>query len=212
MNNIAFETKDLVFNNQINYKDVQILKDMVNFIVGASGTGKSTLLRLFNVTLSPSSGEIYYQSQNIIEMDTVELRKEVSLISQSVFLFNTSIGENFKLFYEFRGMNEPTDETMLKFLKLCQISFSLDKDCTTMSGGEKQRVYIAIFLSFLPKVIMLDEPTSALDKDNGYNVIHNVINFCKSEDITVIIISHDSQLTETFGENIIHIGEELQNE
>ena len=59
---------------------------------------------------------------------------------------------------------------------------------------------------------MMDEPTSALDKDNGYNVIRNVINFCKSENIAIIIISHDSHLTETFGENIIRIGEELTYE
>ena len=208
MNNIVFETKNLAFNNQIYYQDIQILKAKANFIVGASGTGKSTLLRLFNGTLSQSSGEIYYQSQNIAEMDTISLRKEVSLISQSVFLFDASIGENFKMFYEYRGQDEPTEETMLEFLNLCQISFPLDKNCTTMSGGERQRVYIAIFLSFLPKVIMLDEPTSALDKENGYNVIHNIINFCKSKDIAVIIISHDSHLTETFGENIIHIGGE----
>lgn len=212
MKNIIFETRDLYFNNQIHYQNLQIIKDKVNFIVGASGTGKSSLLRLFNGTLSPSSGEIYYQSNNILEMDTIELRKEVSLISQSVFLFDKSIRENFKLFYDYRGLDKPTDEMILDYLKLSQIAFPLDKDCTTMSGGERQRVYIAIFLSFLPKVIMLDEPTSALDKDNGFNVIKNVISFCKSKNITVVIISHDNNLTEAFGENIIRIGKEDINE
>lgn len=212
MNNIILETKNLSFNNQIDYQDIKIIKDKVNFVVGASGTGKSTLLRLLNGTLSSSSGEIYYQSTNILEMDTIELRKEVTLISQSVFLFDSSIRENFKSFYEYRQLDEPTDEIMMEYLQLSQISFPLDKDCTRMSVGEKQRVYIAIFLSFLPKVIMMDEPTSALDKDNGYNVIQNVIKFCKSKDITVIIISHDNHLTETFGENIIRIGKEGVNE
>lgn len=212
MKNTIFETKDLAFNAQIYYQDIKIIKDKVNFIVGASGTGKSSLLRLFNGTLSPSGGEIYYQSTNILEMDTIELRKEVSLISQSVFLFDESIRENFRLFYDYRGLDKPSDHMMEEYLKICNISFSLDKDCTTMSGGERQRVYLAIFLSFMPKVIMLDEPTSALDKDNGLTVIQNVVDFCKNNNITVIIISHDNHLTQSFGENIIIIGKEGINE
>lgn len=206
MDNVILETKDLSFHHTIHYQDIRIVKDKVNFIVGSSGTGKSTLLRMFNGTLTPSGGEIFYAGDNLLELDTIELRKEVSLISQSVYLFDLSIRDNFIQFYEYRGLSAPTDEMMLEFLKLSQINFPLDKDCTTMSGGERQRVYIAIFLSFLPKVLMLDEPTSALDKDNGYNVIQNVISFCKEKGITVIIISHDNDLTETFGENIIRIG------
>lgn len=206
MGNIIFETRNLSFRDTIHYQDISIVKDKVNFIVGRSGTGKSTLLRLFNGTLTPSAGEIFYAGDNLLEMDTIELRKKVSLISQSVYLFDSSIRDNFIQFYEYRGLPAPTNEMMLEFLKLSQIDFPLDKDCTTMSGGERQRVYIAIFLSFLPKVLMLDEPTSALDKDNGYNVMQNVISFCKEKGITVIIISHDNNLTETFGENIVAIG------
>lgn len=206
MGNIIFETRNLSFRDTIHYQDISIVKDKVNFIVGRSGTGKSTLLRLFNGTLTASAGEIFYAGDNLLEMDTIELRKKVSLISQSVYLFDSSIRDNFIQFYEYRGLPAPTNEMMLEFLKLSQIDFPLDKDCTTMSGGERQRVYIAIFLSFLPKVLMLDEPTSALDKDNGYNVMQNVISFCKEKGITVIIISHDNNLTETFGENIVAIG------
>ena len=206
MDNIILETRNLSFRDTIHYQDISIVKDKVNFIVGRSGSGKSTLLRLFNGTLTPSAGEIFYAGDSLLEMDTIELRKKVSLISQSVYLFDSSIRDNFIQFYEYRGLPAPTNEMILKFLKLSQIDFPLDKDCTTMSGGERQRVYIAIFLSFLPKVLMLDEPTSALDKDNGFNVIKNVINFCKEKEITVIIISHDNNLTETFGENIVAIG------
>ena len=206
MDNIILETRNLSFRDTIHYQDISIVKDKVNFIVGRSGSGKSTLLRLFNGTLTPSAGEIFYAGDSLLEMNTIELRKKVSLISQSVYLFDSSIRDNFIQFYEYRGLPAPTNEMILKFLKLSQIDFPLDKDCTTMSGGERQRVYIAIFLSFLPKVLMLDEPTSALDKDNGFNVIKNVINFCKEKEITVIIISHDNNLTETFGENIVAIG------
>jgi len=160
---------------------------------------------LFNGTLSPSDGSIFYNDNDISQMDTITLRKEVLLISQSVYLFDDSIEENFKEFYRYRDMAAPSQEVMKEFLELCCIPFPLDKDCTTMSGGEKQRVYIAIYLSFLPNVIMLDEPTSALDKENSNDVIENVITFAKDKGITVIIVSHDPKITEKFAEEVITI-------
>lgn len=206
MDNIIFETKNLVFQDKIHYEDIRIPENKVNFIVGRSGSGKSTLLRMLNATLYPSNGEIFYKGTNLIELDTIELRKEVSLISQSVYLFDGNIKDNFKEFYDYRNITLPDEEVMREYLDMCCISFPLDKDCTTMSGGERQRVYIAIFLSFLPKVLMMDEPTSALDKESGHSVIENVLNFCKEKGITVIIISHDGSLTKEFAENIIRIG------
>jgi putative ABC transport system ATP-binding protein len=200
-------TKSLIFNELITYRDIQIQKNKANFIVGKSGTGKSTLLRLFNSTLSPSSGNIFYAEKDINEIDTIALRQEVLLISQSVYLFDESIRENFKQFYEYRDLTPPSEEEMKYFLELCCVPFSLDSNCTIMSGGERQRVYIAIFLSLNPRVLMLDEPTSALDKQNSKNVMENILTYCKENEITVIVVSHDSNLTEMFAENIIEIGE-----
>ncbi len=209
MDKIILETKNLSFNKMINYNDIQIIKNKANFIVGKSGTGKSTLLRLFNGTLSPSNGDVYYSGKSISEIDTINLRHEILLISQTVFLFDVSIKENFKQFYEFRDLTPPTEEEMKYFLNLCSINFSLDSNCTTMSGGERHRIYTAIFLSFKPKILMLDEPTSALDKHNSINVIENILAYCKDNDITVIIVSHDANITDKFSDNTIVIGEEI---
>jgi len=209
LDKIILETKNLSFNKMINYNDIQIIKNKANFIVGKSGTGKSTLLRLFNGTLSPSNGDVYYSGKSISEIDTINLRHEILLISQTVFLFDVSIKENFKQFYEFRDLTPPTEEEMKYFLNLCSINFSLDSNCTTMSGGERHRIYTAIFLSFKPKILMLDEPTSALDKHNSINVIENILAYCKDNDITVIIVSHDANITDKFSDNTIVIGEEI---
>jgi putative ABC transport system ATP-binding protein len=200
------ETKDLSFKG-IRYQDIAIEENRVSFIVGRSGTGKSTLLRLFNGMLTPDTGILTYNGEDIEKIDTIALRREILLISQSVYLFDVSIRENFREFYGYRGMEMPTEKEMTDFLAMCRITFPLDKDTSNMSGGEKQRVYMAIFLSFLPRVVMLDEPTSALDRENGTEVIRNVIGFCREKGITMVIVSHDGSLTETFAENIITIEE-----
>lgn len=206
MGNYILETKDLSFKG-IRYQDIAIEENKVSFIVGRSGTGKSTLLRLFNGMLTPDTGILTYNGEDIEKIDTIALRREILLISQSVYLFDVSIRENFREFYGYRGMEMPTEKEMTDFLAMCRITFPLDKDTSNMSGGEKQRVYMAIYLSFLPRVVMLDEPTSALDRENGTEVIRNVIGFCKEKGITMVIVSHDGSLTETFAENIITIEE-----
>lgn len=208
MSNFILETRSLSFDEFIDYKDIKIEKNKSNFIVGKSGTGKSTLLKLFNGTLSSSSGSIFYSGKDISEVDTIILRQEILLISQTVFLFDMSVKENFKEYYSYRDLPLPSEEEMRFFLDLCSVPVSLESSCTTMSGGERQRVYTAIFLSFKPKVLMLDEPTSALDKQTGITVIKNILDFCRENEITVVAVSHDGNLTEKFAENIITIGEE----
>ena len=209
MQDILFKTENLSYNDLIKYDDLIILKGKVTFISGESGTGKSTLLKLFNGILTPSSGKIIYEGRDISEFDTIKLRKDISLVSQDVFLFDCTIEQNFIRFYEYRDLVPPGTEEMMRFLTLCCVTLPLDKDCTTMSGGERQRVYMAIFLSFLPKVIMLDEPTSALDQKNSSLVMENIISFCRQNDINVVVVSHDRALIERFAEKNIVIKERV---
>lgn len=208
MENIIIETKNLSFNEIIKYNDIKIIQHKSNFIIGKSGSGKSTLLRLFNGTMSPSSGTVFYSGKDINDIYTINLRQEVLLVSQSVYLFDATIRENFNHFYDYRELTPPSEEKMKYFLDLCCVPFSLDIDCTTMSGGERQRVYIAIFLSFNPDVLMLDEPTSALDRQSSVNVMENVLTYCGENGITSVVVSHDANITEKFAENIIMIGED----
>lgn len=198
------ETKNLCFENMITYNDISIPKGKVTFITGESGSGKSTLLKLFNGTLTQSRGEIYYNKKNTAMLDSILLRTQISLISQNVFLFRGTIKDNFKQFYEYREQPIPSHERINHFLRICCIPFSLQKDCTTMSGGERQRIYIAIFLSFIPRIVMLDEPTSALDSKNTIDMFENILQFSKENDITLIVVSHDKGLTKSYAEcNIV---------
>ncbi len=207
-----FKIKNLNFNNFIFYNDVHIIKSKVNFITGKSGCGKSTLLKMFNKTMSFSDGELYYKDQDITQIDSIELRKKVKLISQTSFLFNETIKENFKLFYEYCEEVGLTEEKMEYFLRLTEANFPLETSCYNLSGGEKQRVYIAICLSMGAETFMLDEPTSALDYSLSLKVLGNIVTYAKDNNLTLIVISHDNQLTELFAENIINLDGGKRNE
>ncbi|MCW1713667.1 ABC transporter ATP-binding protein [Caenicola nitritireducens] len=187
----------------IRYPDIKIPKGKTTFIHGPSGCGKSTLLKLINGTISPDSGKILYNGNDIDDIDTIKLRRDILLVSQSVFLFSGTIEENFNKYYQYRDLETPSKEHMEKFLQICRAEFPLETRCETMSGGERQRVYIAIFLSFMPEVLMLDEPTSALDNTSSDIIMSNIKNFSDDNDMTTIVVSHYLPLAQKYGDNII---------
>ena len=198
-----FKIENLVYGDFLPFPDLTMEAGKNIFLVGKSGCGKSTLLKLLNATYSPSQGNIYYLGKNLLEYNTIELRREVGLVGQEVFLFDGTIEENFRQFYKFRSLPVPSNEEIEKLLNMCCLNFSLTNDCNTMSGGERQRLYLTILLSFKPKVALLDEPTSALDSVNTNEVMGNILTYCKENQMDVVVVSHDPEMTSTFAENMI---------
>lgn len=197
------ETYNLDFKGLLHYPDLRIKSESMTFLSGESGCGKSTLLKLLNGTLSPTAGIIYYQATDIAAIETIRLRREILLVSQSTFLFSGSIYENFAAFYQSRDLLMPKEKEMQKFLCICQLDIPLDSSCDTMSGGERQRIYHAIALSFQPKVLLLDEPTSALDANTADKFFAQMKAYCSASKITVIVISHDDILTNRYADQQI---------
>jgi putative ABC transport system ATP-binding protein len=194
--------------NMIKYPDIDIKEKSITFIDGESGCGKSTLLKLFNGTQSPSKGIIEYKGINIDDMSLIELRKEVILASQDIFLFDGSIKDNFKEFYDFREEKCIDDKEMKKYLEISCADFPLEAKCQTLSGGERQRVFLAIYLSFKSKVILLDEPTASLDEKTSVRFFEQTIRHCKDNNITMISVCHNPKLVQMFGEDIITLRKE----
>ncbi len=203
MEEALFSARDLWYMNIIRGLNTDIPPHRTTFVIGESGSGKSTLLKLLNQTISPSRGSLSYNGRSLDSYDSIALRREVSLVSQESYLFSGSILDNFRTVYNLRGQSPPNETRIREYLDICLVDFPFAKDTSTMSGGEKQRLYIALFLSLQPKVLLLDEPTSALDEKNGHTVIENVINFCKSRNIDNIIVSHDRSLADKFSQNTI---------
>lgn len=205
----CIQTRGLAYGH-ISYRDMDIEPGKATFISGPSGCGKSTLLRLFNKTLAPTAGTALYGGQDLAEIDSIALRREVLLAGQGVFLFEGSVGDNFDAFYEAREAAPLAAEDKKKFLRLCCANFPMDAPCAHLSGGERQRVFLAVCLSFLPRVLMLDEPTSALDHDAAERFMAQVLPFCRERGMTVVAVSHDPALTMRHAENIISLRAEAE--
>lgn len=189
------------------YDDFTINKNEIVFIVGKSGSGKSTLLKLINNTLQMKSGSIFYKDTNILNIKPVELRRNIMMTSQENFLFDMTIKENFHEFYKLRDLENLTDDEIVKFLKIADFDVDVNLDVEKLSGGEKQRVFLAIVLSMRPAVLLLDEPTSALDSNTAFNMMKNIVDYCKHNDITLVVVSHARNLVDEFADKIIDLGD-----
>lgn len=189
------------------YDDFSIDKNELVFVVGKSGSGKSTLLKLINNTLQMKSGRIFYKDENILNIKPVELRRNIIMTSQENFLFDMTIRKNFHEFYKLRDLEELTDDEITKFLKITNFDVDLNLNVEKLSGGEKQRVFLAIALSLDPEVLLLDEPTSALDNKTAFDMMENIVDYCKHNDITLVVVSHARQLVDEFADKIIDLGE-----
>ncbi len=200
-----FYVNKVNFMGIINYPQIEMPREKLTFICGESGCGKSTLLKLLNGVISADSGEIYYNGKQIQSYDPIELRKEVSLISQSVFLFDKSIRDNFYEYYDYRDLQKPSDEYIKEYLDICCADFRLESLCSNLSGGEKQRVYIGIFLSLKPRVLLLDEPTSALDDYHANALLSNIKAYSQKNGLSLVVVSHNKQLANSYADNIITI-------
>lgn len=195
----------VIFEHFLTYPSIEIEEGKVAFLTGPSGCGKTTLLRICNRTVTPSAGTVFYRGQRIEEIPPLLLRKEVLLFPQQVFLFEGTIRDNLQQFYAYRSETLPKEEELGTFLDVCCVPFGLDHPCDDMSGGERQRVAMAIFLSFMPKVFLLDEPTSALDAQTAEQLLNNLTSFCKERGTDMMIISHSHALVEKFAEQVISL-------
>ena len=168
-------------------------KDIIS-IIGSSGTGKSTTLRCMNLMEEPSSGDIFYHGQSILDpnFDRNKFRSKVGMVFQQFNLFeNLSVLENCTL-GQIKVLSRSKAEAEAKAIeKLRKVNMDayIDALPRQLSGGQQQRVAIARTLSMDPEVILFDEPTSALDPEMTAEVL-DVMTALSSEDISLVIVSH----------------------
>lgn len=200
-----FLLKKVKYKKILYIESLNIPKLKTTFIYGGSGSGKSTLLKLLNKIISPDSGCIYYNEKLIYEIPSVDLRRKVVMISQNPIIFEGNIRDNLLIGLKFSEKKILNDIELKVILELVNLDKELDEDSYTLSGGEKQRLSLARSLLLKPEVLLLDEPSSALDEDTEISVISTILQYCKDNGITPIIVTHSKMLKETFSENNIEI-------
>lgn len=182
--------------------NLDLLKNKVTAFIGPSGCGKSTLLRCLNRMNDlfdgcRVEGNIFYEGQNITEIETLELRTNVGMVFQNPNPFPMSIYDNIAYGPRCQGikkkevLNKIVEDSLKKAALYDEVKDRLKESALGLSGGQQQRLCIARCIAMEPRVILMDEPTSALDPIATLK-IEELINELK-KDYTIIIVTHNMQ-------------------
>ena len=187
--------------------DLTVNKGEVVSIIGASGSGKSTMLRCVNLLERPTAGEIDYCGQNILAptFDLRRYRAKVGMVFQQFNLFNNMnvlsncvIGQRKVL-----GRTQEEAEKIARgyLAKVGREAFVTARP-TQLSGGQKQRVAIARALAMDPDVLLFDEPTSALDPEMVGEVLH-VMKELASSGLTMLVVTHEMSFAKEVSTRVV---------
>lgn len=189
--------------------NLTIAEGEVVVILGASGGGKSTLLRCINRLEEPTSGTITIDGTVVTESNIDEVRREVNMVFQHFNLFpHMTVLENLTLApIKVRGIaKKEAEETAKKFLQRVGLLEKANQYPDQLSGGQKQRVAIARGLCMNPKVILFDEPTSALDPEMVQEVL-DIIQELAGEGMTLVLVTHEMGFARVAADRVIFMAD-----
>lgn len=174
-------------------------------LVGPSGSGKSSLLRLVNLLDSPHSGKILYQGTPLQDLHPTQLRREIGYVFQKPFLFGSSVEENLQYPYQIakQPINYPEIHHYLERVNL--LPTVLKKKPHELSGGEQQRIALVRSLLVKPKVLLLDEITSALDEENAQRITQLIVQQRDELGLTILFTSHQMAQVEQLADTILSL-------
>jgi putative ABC transport system ATP-binding protein len=179
---------------------IKIKKGDFIAIIGASGSGKSTMMNLIGCLDIPSKGRILLKDRDISQLNESDLAsfrgKTIGFIFQQYNLIPTmSAFQNVMLPLEFQEIDDKiASKRSMDILRFVGLEDKIDYLPTQLSGGQQQRVSIARCLATDPEIILADEPTGALDSVTGKNIIEMLYKFWQDEGKTIIMVTHDQNL------------------
>lgn len=176
-------------------------------LVGASGSGKTSLLRLLNRLSDATSGTIYWQGQDIRQVPVVTLRQQIPLVLQESKLLGMTVQDAIAYPLQLRGLQSREIQQRLDtWIDRLQIPLDwLDRTELQLSLGQRQWVAIARALVLEPKVLLLDEPTSALDAGRAEQLMQLLITLAKERSLTILMANHQLSLARAFSSRVIHL-------
>lgn len=180
----------------------------VTALVGPSGGGKSSLIRLVNRLEEPTSGRILLDGDEISSIDPLTLRRQVAMVLQKPFMFEGTVLDNLRRPFAYRGGPQPGADSpeIVRALELSRLDTDLlSRDACTLSIGQQQRLSLARALATRPRVLLLDEPTSALDRPTADRLGATFREICRGEKLTMILVTHDLRLAGRIGDHLVYL-------
>lgn len=183
---------EIIANNDVSF---EIEKGELVIILGASGSGKSTILNILGGMDTVSEGEVIVDGVDIVKLSdrerTLYRRNDIGFVFQFYNLIpNLTARENVELALEIVRDAKDADET----LRSVDLGDRMDNFPVQLSGGEQQRVSIARAVAKNPKLLLCDEPTGALDYKTGKHVLHILQEMSRKNGVTVVIVTHNSAI------------------
>ena len=196
--------------------DFTVKKGDVISILGASGSGNSTMLRCINLLENPTGGSILYHGEDITDpkMSVPAYREKVGMVFQNFNLFNNlTVLENCMIGPEkvAKKSKAEAEKLAMQFLEKVGMEQFINAKPRQLSGGQKQRVAIARALAMEPEVLLFDEPTSALDPQMVGEVL-NVMSTLAEEGMTMLIVTHEMAFARDISSHIIFMADGIIEE
>jgi D-methionine transport system ATP-binding protein len=176
-------------------------------LVGPSGAGKTSLLRLLNRLTEVSQGQIYFENQPIQKIPVLQLRQQIVLVLQESKLLGMTVQEALTYPLQLRGVGRSTIHQRLS-TKMDQLHIPqawLERTEGQLSVGQRQWVAIARALMAEPKILLLDEPTSALDAGRSDQLLQILSELTETERMTIVMANHQLDLAQQFCSRVLYL-------
>src|SRR5215470_1230695 len=195
---IEFRNVVLAFDERIilNNLSFKVMKGETKIILGGSGCGKSTTIKLVLGLLKPDSGQVLVDGEDVTnysEVQMMSVRKKIGMIFQEGALFDSlSVYDNVAFKLHEQGVPEEEVETEVRrMLRFVNLEHAIDKMPAELSGGMRRRVGIARALVGDPKIVMFDEPTAGLDPPTARTICELAMKLRDLEDVSSIFVTHE---------------------
>lgn len=190
--NVGFTVGNTVILTDL---DFEVFEGETLILLGESGCGKTTTLKMINRLIQPTSGEIFVQGRSIFDWDVIELRRHTGYVLQEAGLFpHFTVGENVTVVLRLLGWGESKRRErmceMLELVGLDPVRFA-DRFPHELSGGQRQRVGVARALAADPEIILLDEPFGALDAITRTKLQKEFARLVRELGKTSVFVTHD---------------------
>lgn len=195
---IEFRNVHLSFDDRkiLNNLSFRVMRGETKIILGGSGGGKSTIIKLVLGLLKPDEGRVLVDGEDITEYKEVqmmEVRKKIGMVFQEGALFDSiSVYEN--VAYRLKEQGVPADEIepeVRRMLRFVNLEDAIDKMPAELSGGMRRRVGIARALIGDPKIVLFDEPTAGLDPPTARTICELAMKLRDLEDVSSIFVTHE---------------------